>query len=123
MKLKTSDDDYQQDLYTALIRRWGVMNRDGQHFTLTRTNDKKVEVHPDKHPLLGCVNLSRIPVRDIKTIKVSLFEIPDWLWDVFKILTSGGAVIEEIKCPCFSGAAYFPVINEIIEQGKLLKLR
>ena len=120
LKLKKSEhDDRQQDLYTAVTCR--PLKDEDETITLTRTDNTEVKVDPD-HPLLSCVRGSRIPIRDIKTIKAKLWVKEDWMWDVFSLLTSGGAVIQEIQCS--NGfAAYYPVIHEMIQQGKLLKLR
>ena len=117
LKLKKSEhDDRQQDLYTAVTCR-SVSDEDDT-ITLTRTDNTEVKV--DSEPLLSCVRGSRIPIRDIKTIKAKLKGVEDWMWDVFSLQTSGGAVIQEIHC---SEAVYSPVIHEMIQQGKLLKLR
>ena len=116
LKLKKSEhDDRQQDLYTAVTCR-PLTNRYGDTITLTRTDNTEVKVDPE--PLLSCVRGSRIPIRDIKTIKAKLKEVKDWMWDVFSLLTRGEAVIEEIQC---SKAVYSPVINEMIQQGKLFR--
>ena len=117
LKLKKSEhDDRQQDLYTAVTCR--PLKDEHDTITLTRTDNKEVEVAAE--PLLSCVRGSRIPIRDIKTIKAKLFSVEDWMWDVFSLLTSGGAVIQEIQCV---EADYSPVIHEMIQQGKLLMLR
>ena len=123
LKLKKSEhDDRQQDLYTAVLCRpvRAKYDRDDNIITLTRIDNTEVKVTPD-HPLLACVRQSRIPIRNIKTIKAELSEVKDWTWEVFNLLTSGGAVIEEIHCT--DRADYSPVIHEIIQQGKLLNLR
>ena len=100
-----------------------MRDRYGDTISLTRSDNTEVKVDPE--PLLSCVRGSRIPIRDIKTIKAELWnEVADWMWDVFSLLTSGGAVIQEIWCNSdHGGAAYSPVIHELIQQGKLLKLR
>ena len=122
LKLKKSEhDDRQQDLYTAVTcRPLGYLP-----YTITLTRTDNTEVKVDQEPLLSCVRGSRIPIRDIKTIKADLERLKEWVWDVFSLLTSGGAVIEEIECSSFYGGAvvYSPVIHEMIQQGKLLKLR
>lgn len=120
-KQKSEHDDRQQDLYAAVTCRT-LTYRYEDTITLTRTDNTEVEV--DSEPLLPCVRGSRIAIRDIKTIKAKLERVEDWEWDVFSLLTSGGAVIEEIKCIGYDGeVVYSPVIHEMIQQGKLLKLR
>ena len=124
LKLKKSEhDDRQQDLYTAVTcRPLGYLP-----YTITLTRTDNTEVKVDSESLLSCVRGSRIPIRDIKTIKADLERVEDWMWDVFSLLTSGGAVIQEINCTGSRGyhgeAVYSPVIHEMIQQGKLLKLR
>ena len=117
---KSEHGDRQQDLYKAVLCRT-VTDRYGitRYITLTRTDNTEVTVYPE--PLLSCVQASRIPIRDINTIKVDLEKVEDWMWDVFSLLTSGGAVIQEIQC--LYRADYSPVIPELIQQGKLLKFR
>ena len=120
LKLKKSHDDYQQDLYTAVFCR----TKEERSDTITLTRADNTEVKVDQEPLLSCVRGSRIPIRDIKTIKADLERLKEWVWDVFSLLTSGGAVIQEILCRSdLGGVVYSPVIHEMIQQGKLLKLR
>ena len=113
----------QQELYHCILAK---PSTDSYNITLVRKglfsffNTEIVD--PDL--LLPCVLASGVPVKDIKTIKAKLEGVEDWMWDAFSLLTSGGAVIQEIKCSGYLGAAvYSPVIHEMIQQGKLLKLR
>ena len=136
LKLKKSEhDDRQQDLYTAVTCRpykaKSIFSIQEEYIIITLTRTDNTEVKVDPEPLLSCVRGSRIPIRDIKTIKAKLgrARVKDWMWDVFSLLTSGGAIIEEINCTG-SGSrghpgtvVYSPVIHEMIQQGKLLKLR
>ena len=115
--LSLKNDDRQQDLYTAVLCRT-VTDRYRYTITLTRTDNTEVTVAAE--PLLSCVRGSRIPIRDIKTIKAKLWDVADWMWDLFCILTSGGAVIQEIEC---HAVHYSPVIHKLIQQGKLFKFR
>ena len=125
LTLKKSDHvDCQQDLYTAVFCRPETDIYDHNiNITLTRTDNTEVKVEAE--PLLSCVRGSRIPISDIKIIKAKLLEVLDWMWDVFSLLTSGGAVIQKIHCRGYLGDAtyYSPVIHELIQQGKLVKLR
>ena len=76
----------------------------------------------DPDLLLPCVLASGVPVKDIKTIKSNqLSTITTSDWESFDILTREGAVIQKIE----SGGAtcYSPVIQEMMKQRKLLKLR
>ena len=111
---KSEHDDRQQDLYTAVLCRPVTDYR--YYITLTRNDNTEVKV--DAEPLLSCVRGSRIPIRDINTIKVDLEKVEDWMWDVFSLLTSGGAVIQKIQCRY---SVYSPVIPELIQQGKLFR--
>ena len=124
LKHKKSDhDDRQQDLYSAVTCR-PLKGKDvfGEEYAIILTRTDNTEVKVDSEPLLSCVRGSRIPIRDIKTIKAKeLRRVEYWKWDVFSLLTSGGAVIQEIQCRW--SAVYYPVIHEMIQQGKLLKLR
>ena len=126
-------DDRQQDLYTAVTCR-PRKGKDlfGTEYTVTLTRTDNTEVKVDPEPLLSCVRGSRIPIRDIKIIKANLWEAEDWMWDVFSLITSLGAVIERIHCNHWGDyleenypgtVVYSPVIHEMIEQGKLLRLR
>ena len=108
---KSEHDDRQQDLYRAVLCR--PETDEDYNITLTRTDNTEVKVDPE--PLLSCVRGSRIPIRDIKTIEVELSDVEDWMWDVFSLLTSGGAVIQEIQIG--HNAVYSPVIHEMIQQG------
>ena len=61
-------------------------------------------------------------IRDIKAIKAVLDALYDnsW-WNIFHILSSEGAVIQDIQ---FSEwADYSPTIYELIQEGKLLGFR
>ena len=118
LKLKKSHDDCQQDLYTAVLCRPKEEDKD-DHIILTLTDNTEVKVDPE--PLLSCVRGSRVFIRDIKTIKAELGDVEEWIWDVFSILSSGGAVIQEIQCSFV--AVYSPTIHEMIQEGKLLKFR
>ena len=123
LKLKKSHDDCQQDLYTAVFLGpkekdyWG--NYLPHTITLTRTDNTEVKVQEE--PLLSCVRGSGAFIRDIKTIKAEPGDVEEWMWDVFSILSSGGAVIQEIQCSFV--AVYSPTIHKMIQEGKLLKFR
>ena len=129
LSLEKTLEDLQQELYHCILAKPST-DQDNR-ITLVRKGlfpfSNKEIVDPDL--LLPCVLASGVPVKDIKTIKVKLTRVEDWMWDVFSLLTSGGAVIEEIWCSPVSfsgvmtGAVYSPVIHEMIQQGKLLKLR
>ena len=82
----------------------------------------KTIVDPDL--LLPCVLASGVPVKDIKRITAQLVDITTSDWESFRIMTRGGAVIQEIQCrDLISGADYSPIIHEMIQEGKLLKFR
>ena len=79
----------------------------------------KTIVDPDF--LLPCVLASGVPVKNIKTITAQLKFITTSDWESFRIMTRGGAVIQEIRCTI--EADYSPTIREMIQEGKLLKFR
>ena len=79
----------------------------------------KTIVDPDF--LLPCVLASGVPVKNIKTITAQLGDITTSEWESFRIMTRGGAVIQEIQCRI--QADYSPTIYEMIQEGKLLKFR
>ena len=94
----------------------------------------KTIVDPDL--LLPCVLDSGVPVRNIKTITAQLEDTTMSDWESFRIMTRGGAVIqeiqtggtvlssaEEIKYGHRFVADYSPTILEMIQEGKLLNLR
>ena len=78
----------------------------------------KTIVDPDL--LLPCVLASGVPVKNIKTITAQL-KVTTSDWESFRIMTRGGAVIQEIQC--WDLADYSPTIHEMIQEGKLLKFR
>ena len=79
----------------------------------------KTIVDPDL--LLPCVLDSGVPVRNIKTITAQLKYITTSDWESFRIMTRGGAVIQEIQCN--AEADYSPTIHEMIQEGKLQEFR
>ena len=122
-----SPKDHRQKLYSAILSRpadddddkWDVI-------TLTKvstTTDEKeiqdeVEIKVPKSPLIECVRETEI--NNIKTIEAKLLGVTESDWESFNIMTRGGAVIQEIDS--FS-VSYSPLIPEMIEEGKLVKLR
>ena len=122
LSLQKTVETLQQELYHCNLAK--PSTDPDRHITLVRKglfpffNTEKTD--PDL--LLPCVLASGVPVKDIKTIKAKLEGVDDWMWDVFSLLTSGGAIIQEIQCS--NGVAvYSPVIHEMIQQEKMLKLR
>ena len=75
----------------------------------------------DRDLLLPCVLASGVPVKNIKTIKAPMLEIETSELESFRIMTIGGAVIQEIHWT-YRGV-YSPVIHEMIQEGKLLQFR
>ena len=117
LKLKKSHDDCQQDLYTAVFCR--TKEERSNTITLTRADNTEAKVDPE--PLLSCVRGSRIFIRDIKEIKADVGYVHSWMWSTFNLLSSAGAVIQEIRCS--NWADYSPTVHEMIQEGKLLKFR
>ena len=116
LKLKKSHDDCQQDLYTAVFCR----PKEEAEYAITLTRADNTEVKVDPEPLLSCVRGSRVFIRDIKEIKANVKDVPSWMWSTFNLLSSAGAVIQEIQC---SVATYSPTIHEMIQAEKLQQFR
>ena len=53
--------------------------------------------------------------------KQSKLNWEEWMWDVFSILSSGGAVVQEIQC--MRQAVYSPTIHELMKEGKMISFR
>ena len=115
LKLKKSHDDCQQDLYTAVFCR----PKEERRFTITLTRTDNTEVKVDPEPLLSCVRGSRAFIRDVKEIKANVNDVHSWMWSTFNLLSSAGAVIQEIQCSGW--ADYSPTIHEMIQEGKLFR--
>ena len=118
----------QQELYHCILAKPSTDSHN--RITLVRKgllsffNTEKT----DQDLLLPCVQASRVPVKDIKTIKAELWKkVTRSDWESFDILTREGAVIQKINEEKWGqghhGAAYSSVIHEMIKQGKLLKAR
>ena len=123
LSLQKTVETLQQELYHCILAKPSTDSHN--RITLVRKgllsffNTEKT----DQDLLLPCVQASRVPVKDIKTIKAELWKkVTRSDWESFDILTREGAVIQEIDGWLY-GAAYSPVIHEMIKQGKLLKAR
>ena len=130
-----SPHDLRQQLYSAILSR-PAGDDDRDVITLTKvstTTDEKeiqdeVEIKVPKSPLIECVRETEI--NNIKTIEVQLrssssYKVTESNWESFNIMTRGGAVIQEIQSR-YGGVIwtdYSPLIPEMIEEGKLVKLR
>ena len=119
LSLKKKLEDLQQEFYHCILAR---PSTDSDNcITLVRKSlfpfFNKTKVGADF--LLPCVHASGVPVDDIETIKARLWTVTTSDWESFNILTTRGAVIQEI----LGWAHYSPVIHQLIEQKKLLKLR
>ena len=121
-----SPHDLRQQLYSAILSR-PAGDDDRDVITLTKvstTTDEKeiqdeVEIKVPKSPLIECVRETEI--NNIKSIEVILREITESDWVSFNIMTRGDAVIQEIQGG--HDVYYSPLIPEMIEEGKLVKLR
>ena len=123
LSLEKTVETLQQELYHCILAKPSTDSHN--RITLVRKgllsyfNTEKT----DRDLLLPCVLASRVPVKDIMTIKAKLWKkVTRSDWESFDILTREGAVIQEIDGWLY-GAAYSPVIHEMIKQGKLLKAR
>ena len=118
-----SPHDLRQQLYSAILSR---PDKYGDIITLTKvstTTDEKeiqdeVKIKVPKSPLIECVRETEI--NNIKTIEAKLYEVTESDWESFNIMTRGGAVIQHIQG---DDVFYSPLIHEMIEDGKLVKLR
>ena len=122
ISLENKLEDLQQELYKCVLAK---ASTDTDYITLVRKGflpfvKTKTRVEPDF--LLPCVLASGVPVRDVKRIKARVPRVTTSDWESLDILTREGAVIQKIHCR-FSGVVYSPTIHELIQQGKLLKLR
>ena len=122
-----SPHDLRQQLYSAILSR-PAGDDDRDVITLTKvsttTDEKEIQdeviIKVPKSPLIECVRETEI--NNIKSIEVILREITESDWVSFNIMTRGGAVIQELLCE-HNGLVYSPLIPEMIEEGKLVKLR
>ena len=120
-----SPHDLRQQLYSAILSR-PADDDERNVITLTEvstTTDEKeiqdeVEIKVPKSPLIECVRETEI--NNIETIEAELEKVTESDWESFNIMTRGGAVIQEIQC---DWTYYSPLIPEMIEEGKLVKLR
>ena len=126
LSLKNKLEDLQQEVYQSVLAKSVKPSTDTDSYItlgkglLPYFNTETV----DANSLLPCVLVSGVPVKDIKTIKAKLRGVTTSSdWESFKILTNGGAVIQEIECGYDFGSAAPPVLQEMIQQKKLLKLR
>ena len=120
LSLEKKLETLQQELYHCILAKplpYSI------HITLGRKSFVpfvKTKTRVDPALLLPCVLASGVPVKDIQTIEAEMHGVTESDWESFDILTRERAVIREIWTVC---AAYSPVIQEIMKQGKLLKLR
>ena len=116
-------ENLQQKLYDCILARpLTDSDDDDDCITLDRKGFISLfKPNPNvaKSSLLPHVLASGVLVDNIKTIKATLKEVTTSDWESFNILTTRGAVIQEI----LGWAHYSPVIHQLIEQKKLLKLR
>ena len=121
LSLEKKLETLQQDLYEYIFA--GSSTETYDCITLVRKGllsfFKTEKADPDL--LLPCVLASGVPVKDIKTIKSNNFwGITTSDWESFDILTREGAVIQKVEA---NATYYSPVIQEMMRQRKLLKLR
>ena len=122
-----SPHDLRQQLYSAILSRPADDNDEWDVITLSKvstTTDEKeiqdeVEIKVPKSPLIECVRETEI--NNIKTVKAQLRKVTESDWESFNIMTRGGAVIQEIQGG--HDVYYSLLIPEMIEEGKLVKLR
>ena len=124
LSLEKKLETLQQDLYHCILAK---SSTDLQECITLKSFRKgllpfvKTKTIVDPDLLLPCVLASGVPVKNIKRITAQPKNITTSNWESFRIMTRGGAVIQEIKCRY--KADYSPIIHEMIQDGKLLKLR
>ena len=122
LSLEKKLETLQQDLYHCILAKPSTDPR--IPLSLSRKGllpFVKTKTTVDGDLLLPCVLASGVPVKNIKTIKAQMLEIETSELESFRIMTIGGAVIQEIHWT-YRGV-YSPVIHEMIQEGKLLDLR
>ena len=119
LSLNKKLEDLQQELYHCILSK--PSTDPYKCITLVRKgSNTETKVDPDL--LLPCVHAMGVPVDDIETIKATLWrEVKTSDWESFEILTRRGAVIQEIRFRYLAGCS--PVIHDMIEQERLIKLR
>ena len=124
LSLEKKLETLQQDLYHSILAR---PSTDPEKCITLKSFRKgllpfvRTKTIVDGDLLLPCVLASGVPVKNIKTIKAQMLEIETSELESFRIMTIGGAVIQEIHWT-YRGV-YSPVIHEMIQEGKLPKLR
>ena len=124
LSLEKKLETLQQDLYHCILAKPSTDDEESitlKSFKKGLLSFVKTKTIVDPDLLLPCVLASGVPVKDIKTITAQLKIITTSDWESFRIMTRGGAVIQEIKCEF--KADYSPTIDEMIQEGKLLKFR
>ena len=122
LSLEEKPETLQQELYQYILAKFSTKSY--YRITLFRKGllpFVKTKTIVDPVLLLPCVLASGVPVKNIKTITAQLKVITTSDWESFRIMTRGGAVIQEIQCSRW--ADYSPTIREMIQDGKLLKFR
>ena len=129
-----SVEDLQQQVYSAVLSRPSDSEYDV--ITLTqvstkvvprrifwkRTKQKEVEIKVDKNPLLSTIQASGVPISNIKVIKAECDEVTEADWETFNIQAASGTLLE-IEASGWRGAAYSPLILEMLQSYKLRKFR
>ena len=124
LSLEKKLETLQQDLYHCILAK---SSTDLQECITLKSFRKgplpfvKTKTMIDPVLLLPCVLASGVPLRNIKTIKAQLHAVTTSDWESFRIMTRGGAVIQEISWD--SMGVYSPTIHEMIQEGKLLQFR
>ena len=117
LSLEKKLETLQQELYHCILAK--PSTDPGQNITLESFRKgllpfvkTKTIVDPDL--LLPCVLASGVPVKNIKIITAQLVVIITSHLESFRIMTRGGAVIQEIQCEDW--ANYSPTIHEMIQE-------
>ena len=123
LSLEKKLETIQQDLYNYILAKPSTDPRKCitlESFRKGLLPFVKTKTIVDPDLLLPCVLASGVPVKNIKTITAQL-KVTTSHWESFRIMTRGGAVIQEISWD--SMGVYSPTIHEMIQEGKLLQFR
>ena len=73
----------------------------------------------DHEPLLSCLSSSQIPIQNVKSVKVKVYEVYRSEWAALQVLSKGGILLDEVVA--IQDADYSPLIIDIIERQKLFR--
>ena len=114
-----SEEELQQRVYNAVLRRPIV--KEDNVLTLTLLNKTEIKINP--RPLLDCISASGVPLNNIKEIQARLKKTSEKDWETFYIQTLTGIELQVEVIGGYPGAAYSPRIYEMLQSSRLTQLR